>query len=383
MHRFKSTAVAVAYATLAAASPALAAGDPVNGLRLYNAHCISCHTDVTKGFVRMAAGNPAVLQSAIASVPAMARPDLQALSLAEITDITAYIGSALGGGGGGGGAAASYQGLWWASGGNEAYWGVNFAHQGDQVFGTWYTYDTTGRPWWLSMLTTRTAAGSNVYSGPIYVDTGPPFNNFVGAGKPTSIGTATLTFADANNGTFEYNLNTAAAAKAGMAIAAAVAQQKSISRFDLGTGAQPTCTYTATAPDYASATNYQDLWWVGDGSESGWGINFAHQGDSVFATWYTYDVDGAPLWLSVLAARVGATNVYTGTLYRTSGPRFDAYDATKAVLTQVGTATLTFANGGSATFSYTTTGVGGLPAASQSKTISRYVFAAPAGTVCR
>ena len=64
--------------------------------------------------------------------------------------------------------------------------------------------------------------------------------------------------------------------------------------------------------------------------EPGWGINFAHQGASVFATWYTYDAGGVPLWLSVLAPQVGATNVYAGTLYRTSGPRFDAYDTTKA-----------------------------------------------------
>ncbi len=31
------------------------------------------------------------------------------------------------------------------------------------------------------------------------------------------------------------------------------------------------------------------------GSESGWGINFAHQGDIIFATWFTYDADGKPL----------------------------------------------------------------------------------------
>ena len=27
----------------------------------------------------------------------------------------------------------------------------------------------------------------------------------------------------------------------------------------------------------------------GPPAESGWGINFAHQGDVVFATWFTYD----------------------------------------------------------------------------------------------
>ncbi len=274
---------------------------------------------------------------------------------------------------------ANVQGLWWATGGKEPYWGINFAHQGDQVFGTWYTYDTTGKAWWLSTLAGRTAPGSNTYTGPIYVDSGPPFNNFVGAGKPTQIGTATITFIDANSGTFSYSVNAAAAGLT--AIAAATAQAKSITRFDLGTGLQPTCTYSA-APNFAAATNYQDLWWATGGTESGWGINFAHQGDSVFATWYTYDVDGTPLWLSVLTTRVGASNVYTGPLYRTSGPRFDAYDPSKAVAQQVGTATLTFIDGNTATLGYTTTGAGGLPAVTQNKAITRFLFAAPAGTVC-
>ncbi len=266
--------------------------------------------------------------------------------------------------------AANYQGLWWATGGTESGWGINFAHQGEQVFATWYTYDTTGKAWWLSMLANRTAPASNAYSGPIYVDSGPPFNNFVGAGMPTQVGIGTLTFSDANNGSFAYTVN-------------GTPQNKAISRFDLGTGPQPTCTYSATTPNFAAASNYQDLWWVANGAESGWGINFAHQGNSVYATWYTYDVDGTPLWLSVLAPRVGAGNVYTGTLYRTSGPRFDAFDTTKVVTVQVGTATLTFSDGNHARFDYTTNGTGGLPIANQSKQVTRVPFAAGGGTLCQ
>jgi len=46
--------------------------------------------------------------------------------------------------------APNYQGLWWAApAGVESGWGINFAHQGDQVFATWYTYDTSGEAWWL------------------------------------------------------------------------------------------------------------------------------------------------------------------------------------------------------------------------------------------
>ena len=90
-----------------------------------------------------------------------------------------------------------------------------------------------------------------------------------------------------------------------------------------------------------------------NGAESGWGASIAHQGDSIFAVWYTYNVlGGTPLWLSALAARQGTGNVYTGPIYQNSGPRFDAYDATKVVANQVGTATFTFADGDNATFEY-------------------------------
>ena len=55
----------------------------------------------------------------------------------------------------------------------------------------------------------------------------------------------------------------------------------------------PTCTFTAGSR--ASVTNYQDLWW--NPAESGWGINLAHQGDILFATWFTYRAGGRGQWL--------------------------------------------------------------------------------------
>jgi len=272
--------------------------------------------------------------------------------------------------------AVNYQGLWWNPA--ESGWGVNFVHQGDQVFATWYTYDTTGNAYWLSMLAGRTTPTGNAYKGDIYVDVGPPFNNFAGSGVATKVGDGTVTFTDANNGSFFYELTAGGATN--------VQQTKPITRFSLG-GAQPTCTY-ATAPNLAAATNYQDLWWVP--TESGWGVNFAHQGNQLFATWYTYDAKGAsgnpPLWLSALITRQGTSNVFTGPLTRTSGPRFDNYKASDVVqpIPTVGTATVTFADGNHATFVYTTNGTGGLPVVTnQSKSITRFLFAAPAGTVCQ
>ena len=73
---------------------------------------------------------------------------------------------------------------------------------------------------------------------------------------------------------------------------------------------------SARSRTWRSATNYQDLWWAAPAeSESGWGVNFTHQGDMIFATWFTYDVDGTPLWLSATVHQDGA-----GRLHRDAVP---------------------------------------------------------------
>jgi len=128
----------------------------------------------------------------------------------------------------------------------------------------------------------------------------------------------------------------------------------------------------------AAATNYQDLWWnAPPGSESGWGLNVTHQGNTLFLTWFTYDLDGTPLWLSATAQKTGATS-YSGTLYRTNGPAFSAtpWNPASVAITAVGTATVTFADGNRATFAYSVNGI------NQTKQITRQIFREP-GTVCR
>ena len=52
--------------------------------------------------------------------------------------------------------------------------------------------------------------------------------------------------------------------------------------------------------------------------ESGWGINFAHQADIIFASWFTYDHTGNDWWLTMTASEI-VTGVYSGTLYATTG----------------------------------------------------------------
>jgi hypothetical protein len=258
----------------------------------------------------------------------------------------------------------NYQGLWWNSPpGSEAGWGINFAHQGDTIFATWFTFGLDGKPLWLVVSANRIAA--NVYSGKLFTGTGPAFDAMrfdPGEVVPTEVGTATFSFADSNNATFTYAVN-------------GVTQAKQITRqhFD---SPVPSCTW-GVQPNLAVAANYQDIWWAAPaGIESGWGINFTHEGDTIFATWFTFGLDGKPLWLAVGAPRTGA-NSYSGVLYRVSGPPFSApFDPGQVVATPVGNATFTFTDGSNATFAYAVDGI------SQSKKITREVFAAP-GTLCR
>jgi hypothetical protein len=261
-----------------------------------------------------------------------------------------------------GAADANVQGLWWAApAASESGWGINFAHQGETIFATWFTYDTTGKAWWLSM--TAPKIGPATYGGTLYLTTGPPFDAkpFDPARvKAIALGTGLLVFNDGNSGTFSSLVNY-------------VFQSKAITRQMFGP--LPAC--ETASGNLAAATNYQDLWWASPpGAESGWGINLTEQGSIIFATWFTYDVDGAPLWLSVTANNSG-TNAFSGTLYRTTGPAFNAapFDPAKVVATPVGTATFTFADGNHGTFGYTVNGI------AQSKPITRQVFRAP-GTVC-
>jgi hypothetical protein len=257
--------------------------------------------------------------------------------------------------------AVSYEGLWWAAPAmSESGWGVNFEHQGDIIFATWFTYDATGKGWWLVMTAAKTAP--NTYSGTLYQTKGPAFNAVPFDPMqvtPTQVGAGTLTFSDANTGTFAYTVN-------------GISQAKNITRQVFGP--LPTC--GPAGGNLTATTNYQGLWWAAPAnSESGWGVNFTHQGDTIFATWFTYDIDGTPMWLVVTAGK-GAPGTYSGTLYRTTGPAFSAvpFDPSRVAITAVGSTTLSFTDGNTGTFSYTVNGI------SQAKAITRQVFSG--GTIC-
>jgi predicted esterase len=255
----------------------------------------------------------------------------------------------------------NYQGLWYR-GEVESGWGLNVAHQGNTLFITWFTYDTDGSQMWLVGPDVRRTTG-NTYAGPLYRTTGPAFNSVpfdrtrIAA---TAVGTATLTFADADNGTFAYTVG-------------GTSQSKPISRQVFGP--LPVC--AGGAP--GASDHYQDLWYAAPAeSESGWGVNITQQGDILFATWFTYDAAGRGMWVVGPRMERSGSGTFAGALFRTTGPAFSAAPWSPALVaaTQVGTATFTFTAANAGTFAYTLGGV------TQSKPIVRQAYAAPV-TVCR
>ncbi|QJR11378.1 hypothetical protein DSM104443_02453 [Usitatibacter rugosus] len=262
-------------------------------------------------------------------------------------------------------ATVAYQGTWWASpGGRENGWGINTTHQGNTIFATWFTYDANGDGQWLVMSNAERAADGS-FTGKIHRVTGPAFDAVPFDPRlvtRTEVGTGTLTFTSATEGTFAYTLD-------------GVTQSKPITRQVFG-DVVPECVSSGST---GTIDNYQDLWWNAGGSESGWGLNITHQGEVIFATWFTFAASGKGQWLVMSnLRRVERSDTYTGKIYRSRANRFDAqpWDSSSLHLVEVGEATLSFPDRSNGTFAYTLDGI------TQQKAITRTVFK-DASAVCR
>jgi hypothetical protein len=112
---------------------------------------------------------------------------------------------------------ANYTGLWWKSpAGSESGWGMSIDHQGDTLFSIWFTYGADRNGEWLFMSDAR-KTGDATYSGTLYRTTGPSFDSIPwtpSAVATATVGSGTLTFTDADNGTFAYSVNGASQSKA-------------------------------------------------------------------------------------------------------------------------------------------------------------------------
>jgi serine protease len=244
----------------------------------------------------------------------------------------------------------------------EPGWGITLQHEGDIIFGAWFNYAASGKAMWYFM-SSLVRNNDDVFSGDLFAPTGgTPFNRIAGSQAITGlakVGTFIITFLESDHAVILYSVN-------------GVVGAKHIFRFTYA-AQPPTCSFATGSR--TGLTNYQDLWW--NASEAGWGLNISHQGNQMFIAWFTYGTDGSPMWLSGQLDRTTG-NTFTGPLFQTTGIPAESSSGQQVSRTvaNVGSMTLTFANGETGTFSYTALGLSG------TKAITRQVFSSPL-TQCR
>ena len=266
-----------------------------------------------------------------------------------------------------------YSGLWVASpADSESGWAVPVDHQGDSVVAVLATYDELGSPvWFLMSNPTLYVPGplddvfpNTTWQGDIYQFTGPAFDAVPFDPSrviATRVGSGGFHFpVTTENGTLYWTIK-------GSGV---YGPYTSITRYGFASPV-PVCLDGAMP---GAVPNYQGFW--GSPMESGWTLYLAHQGNIIFAVWFTYDANGKAFWVSAALVKTAAGS-YSGALNATTGPPYSSsFDPSRVTYRTVGTATVTFTDSANAAFAYTLNGV------SQSKALTRFVFSA-SGTVCQ
>jgi hypothetical protein len=239
-------------------------------------------------------------------------------------------------------------GLWYEP--QKTGWGVTISEQGNKLFAAIYLQGNDGKPLWLVM---PDIAYSNdkIHRGRVYLaQQGTPFDKItsgVAAPKMQDFGVGSIEAALDGDAVLSLNLNGNQNINA------------RLKRFVFGK--LPSCEYVASNTDRQKTTIVSDLWW--DSSTPGWGVSLEHQGDKVFAAWYTYGADGKATWVTASDLSKTPEGTFTGKLYRQ-----EQVSAGVSLTKPVGTLTLSYANGDLGVFAYTLDGI------TQSKIIRRYIF---------
>jgi hypothetical protein len=266
-----------------------------------------------------------------------------------------------------------YGGLWVASpSGSESGWAVAVDHQGDHVVAVLAMYDGSGSPTWFLMSDpTLYVPGflddifpNTTWQGDIFQFTGPSFDSVPFDSSKvmaTQVGAGGFHFpVSTENGTLYWTIKGSGA----------YGPYTNITRYAFASPV-PLCVEGGMP---GPVPNYQGFWV--SATESGWTLYLAHQGNVIFAVWFTYDANGNPYWVSAtLVSTVAGT--YSGALEATTGSPFNsAFDPSRVAYKTVGTGAVTFTDGNNGTFAYTLNGV------SQTKALTRLIFAG-SGTVCQ
>jgi hypothetical protein len=190
-----------------------------------------------------------------------------------------------------------YQDLWW-SGAAENGWGMSIVQHRDVLFANLFVYDAQGKPIWYVMPSGTWNPSRTAFTGSLYLPKGSPYNAYDASrfNVGPAVGSATLTFLNFNQATFDYSIN-------------GIAGRKSISKVAFG----PLASALSTSQVWEG-----DLWWGGV-AQNGWGMALLKQYDTLFALWYTYDANGDPTWFVMPAITWYRDNIMQGTVYRPEG----------------------------------------------------------------
>lgn len=220
----------------------------------------------------------------------------------------------------------NYTSLWWG-GEAESGWGMNLNHQSNTMFASMFNFENAGQgnrnPGMWLVATLNREGNSETYSGRLLRVVGPAFNASPFPGNQfsfTDVGPMRVSFSGEGNGTLSYAVFGAGTGGTGATVT------KNIVRNSFGT--MPTCTFTGS--NRTATDNFQDLWW--NPNESGWGINFTHQGgtlqtSTIFATMFNFQAGAGnsnkDMWLVATMPFVSGTT-FSGDLLSVTGSAFDS-----------------------------------------------------------
>ncbi len=238
---------------------------------------------------------------------------------------------------------ANYQDLWWA-GEAESGWGMSVAQRGNVQFNVLYVYDTAGEPQWIVMPGGTWNPTFTTYTGKLYLTKSAPFSSYDNISKPdevTEVGSAAITYTSASSAQLQYVIN-------------GVSGQKNISRQAFG------------PVDNTPGLNVGDLWWGGEATQNGWGLNISQQSRTLFSVWYTYNQERKPVWY-VMPGGTWTGNSYAGALYSFKNSAWLGVPFNPALrqLKSQGTLKFDFSNANAATMTYNIEGI------TQSKSLTR------------
>ena len=118
--------------------------------------------------------------------------------------------------------------------------------------------------------------------------------------------------------------------------------------------------FAGSVPATTATVNYNDLWW--DPNESGWGVNVAQQGSTLFLTFFIYGTDSKPTWVTGQLSKTGYSMlgepIFTGDIVVTTGPYYGGpFNESSVTRRRAGTASFSPADAVSGTLTYTIDGV--------------------------